>query len=334
MLMLSASDEIELERFRAQSGTCIRSPDDPEQIPNLTEALQNTPRLVSMFIRARLRAGGWMGTVGLMPDEVAEIEDTLKTNRNDTMLALLNVAATLAQGVEHERNSCAVVESLAGGLYVGAPVLWKAQGIKFSMHAVQVAMMNAWQSGDNQIKRILVDSPLCPCCRQFVRENWAWKGMKIMQRPRHGLAKKDATLMLEAPLSVDMLRDEGIKTRLMGEPKRAIPIPKADNNELVLAAVEAASLSYAPYSSNFSGVAIRSKRGTIHAGRYAETVETLAGISPIEAAISHLAMCGGQLTDVAEIVLVEVKGTTSQFPNANRIALAMGGVPFKYILAV
>lgn len=333
MLMLSAADEVELERFRAQSGTCIRSIDDSIEIPSLTEALEHVPRLMALLIKARVRAGGWMGAVSLQPDEVEEIENNLKITRNDMMLALLDVAASLAHGVDKEKVSGAVVETLSGGLYIGTPVVWKGQGVRFSLHSVQTAMMNAWHSGENQIKRVLLDSPPCPCCRQFIRENWAWKGMKIMLRPKHVLAKRDATLILETPLSTDMLREEGIKTRMMGEPKRSIPLAKPETNELVLQAVDAASHSYAPYSTNYSGVALRTKRGTVHVGRYAETVESVAGVSPIEAALANLVLCGGQITDVAEIVLVETKGTASQFPSTNKVATAMGGIPFKYFLA-
>jgi cytidine deaminase len=331
MLLYSASDDKELERFRGQTGTCVRLVDQ-DPLMNVAEVMETLPRLMSMMLKARLRAGGWLGGLMLQADEVEDLVQTLPLSRNDLMLKLLDVASSLAQGPEGERAAGAVAEGLRGGLYVGNPIAWKGEGVKFSVHAAQAALINAWHNSENQVKRLMLETPPCPCCRQFMRETWIWKSLKIMVRPRSSIAKKDTALIQEQALNIDTLREEGIQSRLFGEPKRSIVLPKPDMGDCTIVAADAASYAYAPYSRNYAGVAIKTNRGTVHQGRYAEVVESIAGVSAIEAAIVDMALSGGQFTDITEIALVETKGSVSQFPGTHRLAQAMGGLPFNYVL--
>lgn len=52
-------------------------------------------------------------------------------------------------------------------------------------------------------------------------------------------------------------------------------------------ALAAASTSYAPYSTNYAGLALESTTGVVVAGRYAENAAYSPSMSPLQAALSQ-----------------------------------------------
>jgi cytidine deaminase len=337
MLLMSAAEEVELEKWRTKYGGCLMPNSRPRPQPTLADSMTKLPRLAALFIQARLKAGGWLGPVCLEPTEVTEVEDASHLPRYEIMARMLDIGAALAQGVSplDAGNISAVVETKEGGLYVGAPIMWRGQGVKFSVHAIQSAVLNAWYHGDTQIKRIMVDAPPCVCCRQFLRETWEWNNLGIMvaSAGEGGVEMKNGAVR-ELPLAMDGLKLDSLKARFLGEPKRAITLSaSAGTGEMVNVASEGASLSYAPYTKNYAGIALRTKRGTIHRGRAVEIGASMAGLTAVESAFADLALCGNQFADVDDILLIETKGTSTQFSATQKLATAMNNIKFRFVMA-
>ncbi len=332
MLSMSAGDEAELQSWRTKSGRCQLPTARMRIQPSLETVLERLPSAMSLMLRARQKAGGWLGALRLEPSEVAEIESATKTTRREMMLMLLDVASSLAQTPVEGEHIGAVAEGQSGGLYLGAPLSWRGGEIRFSTHGVQAAVLNAWNQGELSVTSLMVEVLPCACCRQFLRELKDWKTLKILQAVDGPLSLQKGE-MKATGLGLEGLRADGIKAKLMGEPKRTMGVGKMSTNDLIKLAATSAAASYAPYSRNYAGVALRTRRGDMHHGCYVETRESVAGILAIEAALMDLVIGGGQPTDVNEIVLVETRGSVTQFAATQKLAMAMGNIPFRYMMA-
>jgi len=82
--------------------------------------------------------------------------------------------------------------------------------------------------------------------------------------------------------------------------------PAAD--DLTRQAFEAANASYAPYSHNGSGLALRLKDGSTYAGRYSENAAFNPSLSPLQGALIGMVADGRAFNEIAEVVLVERRG--------------------------
>jgi cytidine deaminase len=103
---------------------------------------------------------------------------------------------------------------------------------------------------------------------------------------------------------------------------------------LVVAALAAANMSYAPYGLGYSGVALATADGAIYAGAYAENAAFNPSMSPMEAAVSQLNICGGNLRSILRAVLVEVQNAvSSQVHSATAVLSSISGVPLEVCYA-
>jgi cytidine deaminase len=93
----------------------------------------------------------------------------------------------------------------------------------------------------------------------------------------------------------------------MREVYHQLPLPSDD--PVALAALSAANMSYAPYSKGYAGVALLTPDGQIYSGPYAENVAFNPSISPMEAALARLNMCGRMYQDISQAALVEAQGS-------------------------
>jgi cytidine deaminase len=328
MLSLSAADEAELERWRVMLGRC-ELPENRRRAPlSIMEALQRLPRALAIVLRDKVRAKGALGSVHLNPGDVADIEILDKIGRTDIMMHMLAFGAALAQTQTPGGALGAVAEGGSGGLYLGANIEWRGSGIKFSVHGAQAAVLNAWQGNETTLRGILVETEPCACCRQFLREIWDWANMKIMIAPEGPIP---GHTIREIGLNLKGLRTENLVGHLLR--RQFSESGAVESRDLAKLAGTAARDSYAPYSKNFAGVALRAKNGVIHCGRYAETRESIAGTLAIEGALVDLVLSGGQVADVEEISLVEAKGVVTQFAATQQLASRMGDVPFKFLMA-
>jgi cytidine deaminase len=77
------------------------------------------------------------------------------------------------------------------------------------------------------------------------------------------------------------------------------------NDPLILAALQAANKSYAPYSQDYSGTALLTTDGKIYTGQYAENAAFNPSMSPLQSALAQMNVGGNLYQDIKRAVLVE-----------------------------
>jgi len=171
------------------------------------------------------------------------------------------------------------------------------------VHAEQAAVMNAWMQGETGLSSLAISAAPCGYCRQFLYELATAATLKILLPNA-----KPASL---AGLLPDAFGPSnlGIDGGLMRTENHQL---SADNQDaVVLAALAAANMSYAPYSHGYSGVVLATADGGIYTGAYAENAAFNPSMSPMEAAVSQLNLGGGKMGGIRRAVLVEIANSTS-----------------------
>ena len=237
------------------------------------------------------------------------------------MTMLLPEAAKLARPpISNFRVGC-VSRGLSGALYFGTNLEFAGEALSFTVHAEQSSVTNAWTNGEEGIDLIAVNAAPCGYCRQFLNE--------LVTADRLVIAMPNETRPLRDLLpSAFGPRDLGIDGGLMQRAHNGLAIE--ENDESAKAALEAANMSYAPYSKSYAGVAVRT-RNAIYAGPYAENAAFNPSMSPLEVALSKLNLAGDSFDAIEDAVLVQ---TDSLHTAATRVVLgAISRVPLRLVQA-
>ncbi len=120
----------------------------------------------------------------------------------------------------------------------------------------------------------------------------------IIQLPQ----RQPMTLQQYLPDSFGPL-DLGIKDGLLSDIDNGISIE--EDSELAACACKAANRSHAPYSKNFSGVALKAQDGRIFEGMYAENAAFNPSLPPLQVALINMNMSNYPLSEIVEAALVE-----------------------------
>ncbi len=266
-------------------------------------------------LRERLDA---MGTpAGVMPSkQVAYMMTELNIPDVDTlMLALLPIARQFARAPVSKFHAGAVAKGMptpsgVPNLYYGANHEFTGKTLSSTVHAEQAAVANAWLNGEHGIQALAVSVAPCGHCRQFLSELSTADTLQILLPRDDGPSVATLTDLLPSPFGpVDM----GLSPGLMAASDTKLYLPASD--PVIKAALEAANASYAPYSKNFSGVALVSDDGTIYQGRYAENAAFNPSLSPLECAFTVMSMNNPPGADLSIncAILVEKQALISQF---------------------
>ena len=224
------------------------------------------------------------------------------------LMALLASAAELARPpISNYRVGC-VSRGLSGALYFGTNVEFAGQALSFTVHAEQSSVTNAWMNGEEGIDLIAVNAPPCGYCRQFLNE-LVTADRLLVTMPSESRPLKELLPSAFGP------RDLGIDGGLMQRENHALTADEDD--ELTKAALEAANMSYAPYSKSYAGVALRTANGIV-AGAYAENAAFNPSISPLQVALSRLNLQREAFEAIEEAVLV---GVDDLHTEATRVVL-------------
>lgn len=268
-------------------------------------------------------------TIPVLRNGIVSREEVQKvageTGRDAAAIAhdLLEHATRLAHPPVSNFRVGAVAIGTSGALYLGANFEIAGQQLCFTIHAEQSAVANAWMAGETGIERIVVTAIPCGHCRQFMNE----------------LTTAD-TLVIEVPGQTATLRqllpsafgprDLQVATALMAERNEGLTIPEDD--ALAQAALAAANMSYAPYSSALGGVAVRTGSGEIVSGAYAENAAFNPSFPPLQVVLSQLNLRSLGARDIEEAVLVQVG---SMHTRATELVLgAVSDVPLRIIETV
>jgi len=258
--------------------------------------------------------------------DAEEVAQQLGVTVHQIMLDLLPFAALYAEPVISNFKVGAVAQGLNGNLYFGANIEFKSEALSLTVHAEQAAAMNAWMQGETGLSALAVSAAPCGYCRQFLFELVTAATVKILLPNT-----KPALLTCLLPDAFGP-HNLGVRGGLMQAENHQLTINSQD--PLVLAALAAANMSYAPYSLGYAGVALATADGGIYAGAYAENAAFNPSVSPMEVAVSQLNVGGGDLRGIQRAVLVEAKnGVSSQVHSAMAALSSISGVPLEICYA-
>ncbi|MEY4270053.1 MAG: hypothetical protein RLZZ58_1269, partial [Pseudomonadota bacterium] len=201
----------------------------------------------------------------------------------DLALTFLPFAAAYAAPPISRYCVGAVVVGASGALYYGANLEVAGAALAFTLHAEQAAIANAWMHGETGVSAIAISAAPCGYCRQFLHELTSAASLLIALP---GAAPASLALLLPHAFGPADLGQTGGLMDPADHDLTVTPPP----DMLTAAALAAANMAYSPYTSTFSGVALRSASGRIVSGAYAENAAFNPSLSPLAIALSQLVL--------------------------------------------
>ena len=255
-------------------------------------------------------------TAILQPETLRDLMTATGLDENALALSLLPLAASCAVTPLSHFNVGAIARGVSGRWYFGANMEFSGATMQQTVHAEQSAITHAWLSGEEKLAAITVNYTPCGHCRQFMNELNSGLSLKVCLpgHPARPLAEYLPAAFGPADLNIEsVLMDVSDQQfTLQGDP-------------LARAAIHAASLSYAPYSNAYSGVALQTRSGDIYAGRYAENAAYNPTLPPLQSALILLNLKGGNCAEIQRAVLAESEDAALLQRSATRATLAALG---------
>jgi cytidine deaminase len=234
---------------------------------------------------------------------VAEFLASSGMTINELMLALIPQAQTFARPPISNFFVGAVAQGASGSLYFGANYEFMGQALSFTVHGEQAATAHAIANGETGMQRLAVSAAPCGYCRQFLYELNTAATLQIL------LPNTPATALTALLPNAFGPRDLGVTAALMSPQAHGLMLPDI-TDAVAEAALAAANRSYAPYTSDFAGVALKTADGSLFTGSVAENAAFNPSMSPLEAAVVGLVISGGKsYGDIVDAVLVEAAGS-------------------------
>jgi cytidine deaminase len=232
----------------------------------------------------------------------------------DLMLALLPLAKTLARPPISNFYVGAVAHGVSGDIYFGANLEIRGQSLGNSVHGEQSAIANCYMHNEEGIAAIAVNEAPCGHCRQFMNELSPERDLQVLV---HG----------NAPTKLSLLLPESFGPKDLGG-SGAFPIKKTDleapksSDRAVAAALEAARMSYAPYSKSPSGVALVTRSGRVFKGSYFENAAFNPSLPPLQTALLALIAGGEEFGAITRAVLAEAEHSMITQSNSTETVLS------------
>jgi cytidine deaminase len=233
------------------------------------------------------------------------------------MLALLPQAQTFAKPPISNFFVGAVALGTSGSIYFGANYEFPGQALSFTVHGEQAATAHAISCGETGLQKLAVSAAPCGYCRQFLYELTTASTLEII------LPNEPAVLLTALIPEAFGPSDLGVTAALMSRQSHGMTLDSKDRDPVAQAALAAANASYAPYTFNYTGVALKTRDGAVFTGSVAENAAFNPSMSPMEAAVVSLVISGGKsYDDIDDAVLVEAAGSKASQAAATRAVLA------------
>jgi cytidine deaminase len=274
-------------------------------------AIAEFPTGVQERLRGYSERDDFCGVVSATDAEY--IADQTGWAMHQVMLGLLRFARSYAKPPISRYYVGAISQGASGNLYYGANMEFVGEALSFCVHAEQAATVNAWMHNETGIRALAITAAPCGYCRQFLYELETFSTLEIL------LPNRQPTTLLNLLPDAFGPSDLGARGGLMKSVDHQLVLPSSD--PLVLSALAAANMSYAPYSKGYAGVALATTNGQVYSGPYAENAAFNPSMSPMEAALAHLNMCGRTYDEISRAVLVEVQGSPCSQVDASRKVL-------------
>ena len=258
-------------------------------------ALNSVQPTVADYMEPLVFSDPFDGTVS--PLQFSELQSLSDLKDSQLRVALLPFAAAYAYVPISEFKVGAITRGLSGRLYFGANMEFTGVQLGQTVHAEQCAISHAWMKGENGIKDITINCSPCGHCRQFMNELTTADELRI-QLPE----REEKSLQFYLPESFGP-KDLDIEDRLMKDNMLSYSAP--ENDPLLLKVVDAMNKSHAPYTKNYSGVALELDDGTIYSGAYAENAAFNPSLPPLQVALMQILMAGKQLNQIVNAALAE-----------------------------
>lgn len=268
--------------------------------------------------------------------------DCMSIDIHTLMILLLPIAATYARVPISNYHVGAVAQGMPqgqsqGGLYLGSNIEFRGEALSFTVHGEQCATNNAWLHGETGLQALAINAAPCGYCRQFLYElTTATKGFRIILKANanpydYTYTTHPLTYFLPQAFGPS---DLGLTGGLMEPEAHGLTIQGGSDS--AHAALRGANASYAPYTKNYAGVALKRSNGTTYIGRYAENAAYNPSMSPLESALAlmNMSMCRQAPLDITAAALVETQVDISQKNAAEATLSAIApGVPLEYVVA-
>jgi cytidine deaminase len=257
-------------------------------------------------------------TNGAVPAaEVTEFLSSSGMTIDELMLALIPEAQKFALPAISNFFVGAVALGSSGSLYFGANYEFVGQALSFTVHGEQAATAHAISCGETGMQKLAVSAAPCGYCRQFLYELTTASTLQIL------LPNKPPTLLTNLIPDAFGPADLGVTAALMSSQSHSMTLSSGDGDLVVQAALKAAEASYAPYTFDYAGVALKTRDGGIFTGSVAEDAAFNPSMSPLEAAVVSLVISGGKsYSDIVDAALVEMADSKAGQAAATSAALA------------
>jgi cytidine deaminase len=240
---------------------------------------------------------------GCIPDsEAASLAKFERVSSEQLMLNLIPLAQSYSHAPISNFFVGVVVRGASGALYTGANIEIPGQCLGFAVHAEQSALSNAYMHFERAVTALAVGDAPCGHCRQFINE-MSPEGEILILTPH------------QPPTNLSSILPSAFGPAALGRNSGALPVPYTNlspggdsvGSEIV-AALDAARRSYAPYSRSPSGVALRTASGRFYRGSYIENVAFNPSLSPLHTALAALIAGGEDYSSISAVALVEAQG--------------------------
>lgn len=256
------------------------------------QILKTFPSSVRGHLQTIPQTGGMLSA-----EHCLAVLESLYISAEDLMLRLLPIArlygATAISDFQVGAVAKARMSDSAGklALFLGANIEFPAQALTQTIHAEQSAVINAWLQGAGRIDAIAVTADPCGYCRQFLYELDGGQNLKVILDNQFGGKKTQHNLPDLLPQAFGP-RKLGQAAGLMASPAQpaGLTLQLSSNDAFVQKALTAANNSYAPYSRNHAGCAVKTNKDNVYTGRYVENAAFNPSLSPLHTAIIQMSM--------------------------------------------
>ncbi len=253
---------------------------------------------------------------GITAEIVNSIQKELKGTLAEAKLALLPIAALYARPIISNFSVGALCEGVSGNFYFGANMEFQNTSLDFTIHAEQASIVNAMSNGESAIRSFTVSAPPCGYCLQLMNELKEASTIDILLS-----GKPNRSISEYLPCAFGA-KDLGIDGGLSLQNNHNLTLHDSSQNDLLVEqALIAANCSYAPYTKNYAGIAIRLDSGLIFRGSYLESAAYNTSVLPVLSAVINLILNGQSMDAIPEVVLIQRSKSPIDLEESTRIFL-------------